>query len=147
MSYPLGALYLGNLYIHLDRLHDDEVEGSSYHAVESLINVTLLQVFVMEHLRTFVGHAKTSKAVRDRVLRSLGDGKGFLSKFSGGFLILFKWVGVKVSEVSWMDDFDDEVKFVWRPYEKVKEGFATLIFSRWRHSEMVIALASSKMAT
>uniref|UniRef100_A0A2N9GJL1 Aminotransferase-like plant mobile domain-containing protein n=1 Tax=Fagus sylvatica TaxID=28930 RepID=A0A2N9GJL1_FAGSY len=80
MSYPLGALCLGNLYIHLDRLHDDEVEGSSYHAVESSINVTLLQVFVMEHLRTFVGHVKTSKAVQDRVLRSLGDGKGFLSK-------------------------------------------------------------------
>ena len=44
MSYPLGALCLGNLYIHLDRLHDDEVEGSPYHAVESLVNVTLLQV-------------------------------------------------------------------------------------------------------
>ena len=44
MSYPLGALCLGNLYIHLDRLHDDEVEGSTYHAIESSINVTLLQV-------------------------------------------------------------------------------------------------------
>uniref|UniRef100_A0A2N9HEP2 Aminotransferase-like plant mobile domain-containing protein n=1 Tax=Fagus sylvatica TaxID=28930 RepID=A0A2N9HEP2_FAGSY len=124
MSYPLGALCLGNLYIHLDKLHDDEVEGSPYHAVESSVNVTLLQVFFMEHLRTFVGHAKTSKVVQDRVLRSLGDGKGFLSKFSGGFPILFKWVGVKASEVSWMDDLDDEVKFVWQPYVKVKEGFA-----------------------
>uniref|UniRef100_A0A2N9E1E4 Aminotransferase-like plant mobile domain-containing protein n=1 Tax=Fagus sylvatica TaxID=28930 RepID=A0A2N9E1E4_FAGSY len=124
MSYPLGALCLGNLYIHLNRLHDDEVEGSPYHAVESSVNVTLLQVFVMEHLHSFASHAKTPKAVRDRVLRSLGDGKGFLSKFSGGFPILFKWVGVKASEVSWMDDLDDEVKFVWRPYVKVKEGFA-----------------------
>ena len=124
MSYPLGGLCLGNLYIHLDRLHDDEVEGSSYHAVESSVNVALLQVFVMEHIRSFASHGKTSKAVRDRVLRSLGDGKGFLSKFSSGFLILFKWVGVKASEVSWMDDLDDEVKFVWRPYVKVKEGFA-----------------------
>uniref|UniRef100_A0A2N9F0D2 Uncharacterized protein n=1 Tax=Fagus sylvatica TaxID=28930 RepID=A0A2N9F0D2_FAGSY len=118
ISYPLGALCLGNLYIHLDRLHDDEVEGSSYHAVESSVNVALLQVFVMEHIRSFASHAKTSKAVRDRVLRSLGDGKGFLSKFSSGFPILFKWVGVKASEVSWMDDLDDEVKFVWRPYVK-----------------------------
>ncbi|GMY34122.1 CHD3-type chromatin-remodeling factor PICKLE [Fagus crenata] len=126
MSYPLGALCLGNLYIHLDRLHDDEVEGSPYHAVESSVNVTLLQVFVMEHLRSFASHAKTSKAVRDRVLRSLCDGKGFSSKFSGGFPILFKWVGVKASEVSWMDDLDDKVKFVWLPYVKVKEGFACL---------------------
>ena len=78
----------------------------------------------MEHLRSFASHAKTPKAVRDRVLRSLGDGKGFLSKFSSGFPILFKWVGVKASKVSWMDDLDDEVKFVWRPYVKVKEGFA-----------------------
>uniref|UniRef100_A0A2N9J335 Aminotransferase-like plant mobile domain-containing protein n=1 Tax=Fagus sylvatica TaxID=28930 RepID=A0A2N9J335_FAGSY len=124
MSYPLGALCLGNLYIHLNRLHDDEVEGSPYHVVESSVNITLFQVFVMEHLRTFAGHAKTSKAVQDRVLRSLGDGKGFLSKFSGGFPILFKWVGVKASEVSWMDDLDDEVKFVWQAYVKVKEGFA-----------------------
>ncbi|GMY38710.1 hypothetical protein FCV25MIE_33968 [Fagus crenata] len=124
MSYPLRALCLGNLYIHLDRLHDDEVEGSLYHAVESSVNIALLQVFVMEHIRSFASHAKTSKAVRDRVLRSLGDGKGFLSKFSSGFPILFKWVGVKASEVSWMDDLDDKVKFVWRPYVKVKEGFA-----------------------
>ncbi|GMY24098.1 CHD3-type chromatin-remodeling factor PICKLE [Fagus crenata] len=124
MSYPLGALCLGNLYIHLNRLHDDEVEGSPYHAVESSVNVTLLQVFVMEHLRSFASHAKTPKVVRDRVLRSLGNGKGFLSKFSGGFLILFKWVGVKASKVSWIDDLDDELKFVWRPYVKVKEGFA-----------------------
>ena len=79
MSYPLGALCLGNLYIHLDRLHDDEVEGSSYHAVESSVNVAVLQVFVMEHIRSFASHAKTSKAVRDRVLRLLGDGKGFKS--------------------------------------------------------------------
>jgi hypothetical protein len=79
ISYPLGALCLGNLYIHLDRLHNDEVEGSPYHAVESLVNIALLQVFVMEHIRSFASHAKTSKAVRDRVLRSLGDGKGFLS--------------------------------------------------------------------
>ena len=63
MLYPLGALCLGNLYIHLDRLHDDEVEGSPYHAVESPVNVALLQVFVMEHIRSFTSHAKTSKAV------------------------------------------------------------------------------------
>uniref|UniRef100_A0A2N9FRT1 Aminotransferase-like plant mobile domain-containing protein n=1 Tax=Fagus sylvatica TaxID=28930 RepID=A0A2N9FRT1_FAGSY len=59
----------------LSRLHNDEVEGSPYHAVESLVNIALLQVFVMEHIRSFASHAKTSKVVRDRVLRSLGDGK------------------------------------------------------------------------
>ncbi|GMY06450.1 hypothetical protein FCV25MIE_01689 [Fagus crenata] len=73
MSYPLGALCLENLYIHLNRLHDDEVEGSLYHVVESSVDVALLQVFVMEHICSFASHAKTSKAVRDKVLRSLGD--------------------------------------------------------------------------
>uniref|UniRef100_A0A2N9IAV8 Aminotransferase-like plant mobile domain-containing protein n=1 Tax=Fagus sylvatica TaxID=28930 RepID=A0A2N9IAV8_FAGSY len=33
----------------------------------------------MEHLCSFTSHAKTSKVVRDRVLRSLCDGKGFLT--------------------------------------------------------------------
>jgi hypothetical protein len=34
ISYPLGALCLGNLYTHIDMLHEDEVEGSLSYVIK-----------------------------------------------------------------------------------------------------------------
>ena len=90
ISYPLGALCLGNLYTHLDILHEDEVEGFPYYVIETSVHLPLLQVFIWEHSRKFAGKARSAKDIRDRILDSQGDGLGFLSKFSTGFPILFK---------------------------------------------------------
>ena len=44
----------GTLYSELNRLHSDELEGSSYHIIESTVNVVLLQTFIWEHSKDYV---------------------------------------------------------------------------------------------
>ena len=106
MSYPLGALCLGNLYIHLDRLHDDEVEGSPYHAVESSVNVTLLQVWsggsgsdnckdvdVVSVLpecsvSTTTGSLGSEMVISDSSGKKLNPNNYFLNK-----IVLMQWIG------------------------------------------------------
>ena len=58
MSLPLGALCLGTLYFELDRLHNDELEGSPYHIIESSVNVVLLQTFMWEQSKDYVDIGK-----------------------------------------------------------------------------------------
>ena len=81
MLYPLGALCLGNLYIHLDRLHDDEVEGSPYHAVESSVNIPSESEELME-----IGNSTLGSLLRLIVSSSLlvGDKFGTASTSSSG---------------------------------------------------------------
>ena len=45
-SLPLGTLCLGTLYSELDKLRNDELDGSPYHIIEFSINVVLLQTFM-----------------------------------------------------------------------------------------------------
>ena len=45
-SLPLGTLCLGTLYSELDKLRNDELDGSPYHIIEFSINVVLLLTFM-----------------------------------------------------------------------------------------------------
>lgn len=58
VSLPLGTLCLGTLYSELDKLRNDELEGSPYHIIESSINVVLLQTFIWEHLKDYIDVGK-----------------------------------------------------------------------------------------
>lgn len=58
VSLPLGTLCLGTLYSKLDKLRNDELEGSLYHIIESSINVVLLQTFIWEHLKDYIDVGK-----------------------------------------------------------------------------------------
>uniref|UniRef100_A0A2N9GJG1 Aminotransferase-like plant mobile domain-containing protein n=1 Tax=Fagus sylvatica TaxID=28930 RepID=A0A2N9GJG1_FAGSY len=61
--FPLAPMFLGHLYTHLDLLHADELVGASYCVVASVINMSLLQACLWEHLKEYRSKCRKLKDV------------------------------------------------------------------------------------
>ncbi|XP_026410395.1 uncharacterized protein LOC113305589 [Papaver somniferum] len=57
---PLGRLFLGSLYFHLDSLVADMYASNGYKKVESHIHVAFLQAFLWEHFKGYAPVTATS---------------------------------------------------------------------------------------
>ena len=129
MSLPFGALCLGTLYSKLDRLCNDEFEGSPYHIIESRINVVFLQTFIREHSKDYIDVGKDVGDVKatNWVVRAAGlNGVLQFLGFEDGLPLLMKWMGLKVWNLPLITLLDDETHFAWKPYSYVVTGFRYL---------------------
>uniref|UniRef100_A0A2N9J8I3 Aminotransferase-like plant mobile domain-containing protein n=1 Tax=Fagus sylvatica TaxID=28930 RepID=A0A2N9J8I3_FAGSY len=61
--FPLAPMFLGHLYTHLDLLHVDELVGASCRVVASVINMSLLQACLWEHLKEYRSKCRKLKNV------------------------------------------------------------------------------------
>jgi hypothetical protein len=61
--FPLALMFLGHLYTHLDLLHADELVGASCRVVASVINMSLLQACLWEHLKEYRSKCRKLKNV------------------------------------------------------------------------------------
>ena len=126
MSLPLGALCLGTLYFELDRLHNDELEGSPYHIMESSVNVVLLQTFIWEHSKDYIDASNDVVDVKmaNWVIKAVGpNGELQFLGFEDGLPLLMQWMGLKVWNPPSITLLDDGAHFAWKPYSYVTTGF------------------------
>ena len=61
--FPFAPMFLGHLYTHLDLLHVDELVGASCRVVASMINMSLLQACLWEHLKEYRSKCRKLKNV------------------------------------------------------------------------------------
>ncbi|XP_026452096.1 uncharacterized protein LOC113352499 [Papaver somniferum] len=60
VALPIGSLFLGSLYTHLDCLAADMYASNGYMKVDSYIHVAFLQVWLWEHFKHYAHNPMTS---------------------------------------------------------------------------------------
>jgi len=126
MSLPLGALFLGCLYLELDQLHYNELAGSLYHIVDSEVSIVKLQAFAWERSRNYVNVGKSVSDIHDTkrvILLGIVDGEERFFGFEHGLPLLMKWMALEVWGLSAIDSLDTVSDFIWRPYAYHADGF------------------------
>uniref|UniRef100_A0A2N9EE56 Aminotransferase-like plant mobile domain-containing protein n=1 Tax=Fagus sylvatica TaxID=28930 RepID=A0A2N9EE56_FAGSY len=85
--FPLAPMFLGHLYTHLDLLHANELAGASYRVVASVINMSLLQACLWEHLKEYRRISHYLQVVRGKKVGGFDGlvgikGQGLLGAFT-----------------------------------------------------------------
>ena len=112
---PLGAPFLGYLYLELDQLHYNELAGSLYHIVDFGVSIVMLQAFAWEHSRNYVNIGKGVSDIHDtKRMISLGivDGEDRFFGFEHGLPLLMKWMALKVWGLPAIDSLDTSSDFI-----------------------------------
>jgi hypothetical protein len=122
--FPLAPMFLGHLYTHLDLLHVDELVGASCRVVASVINMSLLQACLWEHLKEYRSKCRKLKDVATKFEKMTSVIADKCVGFRQGFPIIFKWSGAK-GLAGLMDSLDKGTGFTWRPYSNLVSGFAS----------------------
>jgi hypothetical protein len=122
--FPLAPMFLGHLYTHLDLLHADELVGASYCVVASVINMSLLQACLWEHLKEYRSKCRKLKDVAAKFEKMPSVIANKSVGFRQGFPIIFKWFGAK-GLAGLMDSLDKGTGFTWRLYSNLVSDFAS----------------------
>uniref|UniRef100_A0A2N9FUN5 Aminotransferase-like plant mobile domain-containing protein n=1 Tax=Fagus sylvatica TaxID=28930 RepID=A0A2N9FUN5_FAGSY len=122
--FPLAPMFLGHLYTHLDLFHADELVGASCRVVASVINMSLLQACLGEHLNKYKSKCRKLKDVAAKFEKMSSIIADKCVGLRQGFPIIFKWSGAK-GLAGLMDSLDKGTGFTWRPYSNLGSGFAS----------------------
>uniref|UniRef100_A0A2N9EW30 Aminotransferase-like plant mobile domain-containing protein n=1 Tax=Fagus sylvatica TaxID=28930 RepID=A0A2N9EW30_FAGSY len=122
--FPLAPMFLGHLYTHLDLLHADELVGAFCRVVASVINMSLLQACLWEHLKKYRSKCRKLKDVAAKFEKMPSVIADKCVGFRQGFPIIFKWFEAK-GLAGLMDSLDKGTRFTWRPYSNLASGFAS----------------------
>ena len=83
-------MFLGHLYTHLDLFHADELVGASCRVVASVINMSLLQACLWEHLKKYRSKCRKLKDVAAKFEKMSSVIADKCVGFRQGFPIIFK---------------------------------------------------------
>ena len=88
-------MFLVHLYTHLDLFHADELVEAFYRVVVSMINMSLLQACLWEHLKKYESKCRKLKNVTAKFEKMPFVIVDKCMSFREGFPIVFKWFGAK----------------------------------------------------
>ena len=122
--FPLAPMFLGHLYTHLDLLHADKLVGVSYRVVAFMINMSLFQACLWEHLKEYKSKCKKLKDVATKFEKMSSVIADKCVGFRQGFPIIFKWSRAK-GLAGLTDSLDKGTGFTWCPYSNLVLDFAS----------------------
>lgn len=117
VRFPLAGMFLGTFYLHLDWLHEDEMQGGNHYLIESPLHTPFLRAFVWDRLAGFT-EGQPVKYVRTKFCKPERRDDNDFGDFPGGFPFMCRWINKKPPDNPLTDALDVESNFIWRPYTR-----------------------------